>query len=939
MGGQLLSSLSGENIGFYNYDIKLDFRRNFDREIRREGDVLFCPKMFDVDGVPSIPMPDTTDPITLIVMARHPNGKTMVIVGTATTLWRYYGMENPLYFESDYFEAGYYDETLVAWDEIGSGFSANGRRWECETNNGYLILNNAVDLPVTYRITDDSVTPIYELRELAVASVGTILVQNSCLLCMDIKQIKEDKFLEIMTPISSAVDASASGAKTSGAYTATVNDGTTGVAGNTITASGYGTGDFTGFTGMIGQEILLANGVKRTILSAASDTEATLDGDPVLVEPAVKFTWVFILIPIGIVSPQFQDIFPTVTPDINLLKGMRMFWDSGEIATITSIYAYAIVDNYLPIPSGPLKLENPLAYRTFTDEAYIDRIQNRVIHSLPDQPRRFGATYPGSISPQSDVMDFDYPVKSIGLNAGQLTMTGMKSGNLTVDGVYYDGLQFLVGGGAIRKFYADVLTALEAAQLAEANAITAVNSIASTLITAEDALAKANEAAAADPDDADLAAAATTASVAVDAIRDLKVKAEAAVVAATTAREEAETKSLESEEIEAQLTDSLTSLEDGRLGDLQNDGAAILKAVSLKTVAVIFTETAIFIARYVPSIESFTYELIEIPPDRALFYRNTPVVVTIENSTFIAYAAETQFCRFDMTTQMPVDLPVLQGLQDLFFNEADPEDMERIFAVDNPVTSEVLFVFPSSSANKAICFDYAYNTASTTSAEYTAGANVTLPGTRKSAFLLGTSDGKVLRYGLLAGGVKPGGTASKTGNIVEATSAAFNETHIGQTIRFGSATGGSRFGVVKLISATQVEVVGSGDVEAQSFYIEPACWHRRGASYASILQAGADAFKNEGAEKKMSRYWLMLSSFSPNNPISVFIRSGRNVNEVADKITTSVIPPQTLVAPIISDYFLSDRLEISGINNPLELTGRAAHITGVDAAGFGRRKT
>lgn len=935
-GGRLMSAISGENVGFYNYEIKRDMRRVLDREVRSEGDVIFCPKNF-FDGDDLDVMPPTSDPITLLIMARHPNGKTMVIAGTATTIWRYYGVEDPLYYNTGYYVTGYYDETSVAWKEIGSGFSANARRWECETLNGYLIINNGVDLPMTYRITDDSVQPIYELRELAVASVGTIAVQNGHLLCMDIKQLKEDKFLEIMAPVAGAVNARVIGMTSSGSSTATINSGAAGVAGNIITASDNSFNGGSGFVGMEATEVLMLNGERRTIMSVNSDIEAVVDGDPVLVEPSVKFFWTG-LSSDSWVSVDVETLFPQLDP--SQLEGLRLFWGSGQVLNIDNIASsggmpevhYAVTGSIYPVPLGPVSVENPAAYARFTDTSYIDRYQNRVIQSMPEQPRRFGAVYQGSISPQSDIIEFDYPVKSIGLNAGQVTMTGMLSGNITASGVYYDGLQMLVWESAIRRFYADVRTALEAAQLAELNAITAANSTASTLLAAQDALRKSNEAAAADAEDADLAAAVSAASAAVDAAMEAKVSADAALVVAITAREEAEAKSLAEEEIELQLSDSLSNA--SRIEDLQHDGAAILKAVSLKTVVVLFTETAIFIGRYVASAGTFAYQLIEIPPDRVLFYRNTPIMVTVEQSSFIVYAAENQFCRFDMASQIPTDLPLVQAMQDVFFNEADPEDIEQVFAMDNSISGEIIVCFPSTSSDKAFRIDYAYNTVSTTSAVYTAGALAKFPGSEKTVFLLGTSDGKVLRYGLMAGGPKLIGSASKIGDIVECFANPFTYLHIGQTILFAN---GMRFGITEYISPAQVRVVGSGNVSFQGFYVEPACWHRRGSAYTSVLQSGGDAFKNESAEKKVCRYWVMLSKFSPNSPFSLTLRSGRNINGVSDKITTTVTPPNTLVAPILSDYFLSDRIEISGINNPIEITGRAMHLAGANTSGFGRR--
>lgn len=946
-GGALLSSLSAENVTIYNYTIKRDFRRSFDREIRSEGDVLFCPKVFTQDDVPAIPMPDTSDPITLIIMARHPNGKTMVIVGTATQLWRYYGVENPLYIDAGYYSPeDYYENESVAWKLITqplllTSFSSTARRWECETLNGYLILNNGADLPMTYRITDDAVSPIHELRELAVASVGTIAVQNSHLVCMDIRQIKEDKFLEIMSPIKSAVNGFVDGVASSGSVKAVVNSGVSGVAGNIITASGVGFNSGNGFTGMEGRVIVMANGLKRTIVSVTNPLVATLGGAADLCEPAVKF-----YIPRDPIfsdyyldfalQPQYFQVFP----DLNIADGYRglsLFWDSGETGEVFIIHndgisgdSFFLLESDTPIPSGPLKIENPKAYQRFEDAAYIDRYQNRVLWSLPDQPRRFGATYPATISPQSDTVVFDYPVKSIPLGGGDITITGMKSGNLSATGVFYDGKRMLVDGSAIRNFYADVLAELDQAIQNESNARDAVSSTTTTLLFAEDSLAKATLAAAAAPSDADLAKAVSDISANVDAARDAKVVAESSLATATAARIVADGKSLESESVEVQLSSALSTA--SRLEDLQDDGSAILKAVSMKGVLVVFTETSIFIARYSPSLGGFTFQLIRINENQALFYRNTPILV---NGEYILYAAEGQFCRFDMANQIPIDLPLILGCQDIFFDQATPENMERIFSVDNGVTSEILIIFPSTSQDNMLRLDYGFGTMSTSSADYTAGANVIMPGTSQSVFLMGTSDGKVLRYGLVAGGAKlMAGTASKSGVNVTATSGAFTAAHIGYSIRFAN---GQRFGIVKLVTSSVVEVVGSGTVASQAFYLEPASHHRRGVAYTSVLQSGGDAFGNESAEKKCSRHTVMLSSFSPNSPIAVFIRSGRNINELADRFSKSVVPPETLIPMILSDYFLADRIEVAGINNPLEITGRTFHVAGAGTASFGRR--
>jgi hypothetical protein len=225
-----MPGISHENVGAANYTIKRNWRRKLDREIRSEGFAKFCPKL--IGGI--IPMPATVDDITLSLMMRHPNGRTAIIVGTATTIWRYSGAEDPLYVAAGYADPDYMDESAVAWRQIGSGFSQSGQRWEAELINGYLILNNGADLPMTYRLTDDTVEPIYELRELAIASVGCITQLNGILMCGDIRQIKDGKFEEIMSARESEIEAFQTGLIFS--YTATLNSGVPGVSGNLMTA-------------------------------------------------------------------------------------------------------------------------------------------------------------------------------------------------------------------------------------------------------------------------------------------------------------------------------------------------------------------------------------------------------------------------------------------------------------------------------------------------------------------------------------------------------------------------------------------------------------------------------------------------------------------------------------------------------------------------------
>ena len=712
-GGALLSSLSGENVGVRNYTIKRNWRRLLDREIRSEGFASFCPRMFDGE----IPMPASADDITLSVMLRHPNGRTAIIVGTATTLWKYSGIDDPLYVDDHYVITDYYEDTAVAWTEIGSGFSASGRRWEAVHVNGYLVLNNAVDLPVTYRMTDSEVYPIYELRELAVASVGAIAMFNSVLFCSDIRQIKETPFTELMAAVPGSVDGYVEGIESSGLVEATVNSGVATVAGNRVTAESDDFDSGSGFTFMMNRKIRFINsGIQRNIVGLpVSSTEVDIDGDPLLIEPGVRF---YITRPYSnpdyyrdfCIQPKIETLWPDLyaehSADLNVFIGQRIWWESGESALVKAIFYNQLGEAFFElasdraIPAGPCSIEPLDAYARFDDASAIDRIQWRNIRSLPEQPRRFGATYPGTIIPSSDILTLDYPVKSVGLNGGDITITGMVSGNLSTHAAYFDGLHLFASAGSVTRFYSSLYNAAAEATTGEQLARVVVDQTGATLASARSSLEKAQVESDADPEDAVLGAAVATASAAVDSAQQAKTDADAALVVAIQASDDADAKLAASEEVEIQLSDAVSTI--SRQDDLEDDGSAILRALPLRTSLVIYKETSIFLCRQ--SGSSFVFSPpIKIPVSSALFYRNTLIDV---GGNYHLYASENQFCRFDMTNQVPIAVPLIKTCQDVFFDAVSSEVMERVFAADNQITSEIYFAFPSDEADRALVFEY-----------------------------------------------------------------------------------------------------------------------------------------------------------------------------------------------------------------------------------------
>lgn len=208
-GGQLFTALSAETAGIANYVEKQDWRRDLDVEVRREGHEYFQP-----EGAYAAAFPGTTDALSLIHMARRPNGDVAIIAATETSIFRYRGSDDMTYVDSTYLEGSdYFATSQTNWITIGSGFTtrANGAsRWQAVNLNGFTVFNNGYDLPVSYRVEDEQTRPLFELREAGVATVGCIASYNGILMLGDVTEIESlDKWKSSSTPYGTVTEPTA----------------------------------------------------------------------------------------------------------------------------------------------------------------------------------------------------------------------------------------------------------------------------------------------------------------------------------------------------------------------------------------------------------------------------------------------------------------------------------------------------------------------------------------------------------------------------------------------------------------------------------------------------------------------------------------------------------------------------------------------------------
>ncbi len=907
--GRLMSGLSADSAGVGNYVVKQDFRRVLERDIRAEGYEWFRPNTAFDKLLQSIPT-GSDDPISLICETSIGNGRIAIVAGNKTTLWRYVGLEDADYYDTEggqtYFDGDYFVSGLAGWQVIGSGFSTSGNRWEFVAVGDYLVLNNGANLPMTYNLQDEAVKPIYELREQGIACVGTIAAQNGCLCCMDISQINDDALLTIMKPVQAPVNAEqdSTGKITPEAFALFPTLAPESLIGLTLF---WADGSSSKIISLDGQGFLHVeavipvvdaagvfpfSGVQSLTVESASNPVAegwgpqpyygtyilsgsiyygpngwTISQGPTPEPWNESAAWLLNNVALGQSALNSSPVLDgTWTRWFNGANPLGAF--GGPWIQVTSASVNAWVPTYAApvISSQPVSVENVLAYAVFSDQNSIQRYGYRFFPSMPSQPRRFGATIPVGFSTGANLGTLLFPVRSI----PELVSTGQQA-SYVITGI-------ALNGGNLT-----------------ANVISTSPGITKTVFLDE--------------------AAATEQDLG-DTIAESNAFIEAADAAASFA---------------------------GIFEDLSDDdGSRIIKALTLQGQLVIYKETPVlFLATYTGDLNApFQFQRVPMQAEAAaLCFRNTLIAGGGGfYGSYHLYAGKNAFYKFDLFTQTPVEVPVLQACQSIFFENSN--DIENSFAADNPLTREIFFVFPNSNSDDiALCYDYAYQTARTTTASMTAAGKVRHPDTRKYWFVLGNESGELKRYGLFAGPLQISGSvkASLAAGVVTSTAAFFTPDHCGKTIIFAD---GVKVAVSEYVSPTQVEVYGGTglSVTGQTFTMNPGIWHRDGEAYDSVLQTGQDGFGSPHSEKLLNEYVLSLSSKSMSTPVALTFLGGPNA-EAEDLQSTTIVAPttQNLVKPTVMQYYLGLRLGVGGKNNPIEITGHLFNVVAVNSHSFGRR--
>ena len=947
-GAKLMSNVSSDSAGINNFIVKRDWRHNLDRIVRAEGQEWFQPNTGIALGNQPYPnAPATNEAITLLVMARQPNGRTAIVAGTPTTLYRYFALDNGDYYTGNgtpdayYLETGagtpYYDSNPGIWIKIGGGFSPFAQRWEWVNINGWLVLNNGVDLPVTYRVEEYAVQPIYELRENGIASVGNITAYKGILMCADVSEIDSKKLTELLSLVSSgATTAGQTGSIGPSLHPATLISGTVTVAGATPTFN----------AGSVGSIVRFINGAQGVIATVLNTWTVTLSNPPPDINPGLAF---FILRP-GTADYTVTASTPVFTA---AMIGRQLVWPDGTVRTITQYPFFSptstqvVVDSNGNIPAGPFSFKNPAAYAPFSDGTYVSRIQYRIINGIPDNPRRWAAVVPADITAGTVSLKFQYPTNSF--TPGQVITVlgaGVNGGNLTATMVWLapDGMNAIldvkavttVTGASVQSF--DSIGSLVGfVDLQDdGSGIIGMLELEGYLVVYKDTSIWFGQYTGA-------------AGTPVDFGTLIPYRGDKTLYHRNTLIEVDATTSQNSIYGAAQHFHVYA----GRSSIYRID-VITRKPVEIPFIEeckdIFFNQASLRIASPANIIPAGTvYPLssyVFIPlVNGALYYltmgaNDSTVQMGGPFGSFVQPGLFTATSTQAMFSGAP-GLPVSASIQ--------PMPLAGVFAADNPITKEVFFCFPDGNgADKALRFDYFNGKVSTTSAAYTAAAAVKKPvvgiqtGPSEDWFIMGQANGTVVRYGLTNTKPTPSGaiTATQSGNTLSSSAPIFTTDLVtGRSIQFADRT---VVNVTGYVSPTQVTVGGPAMSRlATAFSIISASWHRLGQPYDSVLTSGLECFGTSFGEKALESWLLILASPSPASTVLCEMLGAVNPSQITPALlfSVSLTGPSTrnAIGTLLVQNYFQDRITVSGLNNPEELIERVFNIAGIDSKAFIQR--
>jgi len=961
-----------------NYIEKLNWRGESGREVRTEGFIEFM-----IDEGLEYPTGDNND-ITLIHRIRRPDGNTALVVGTKTGLWLLHSLVGGGYVEEGVFESGVHASEPIGWIQIGSGF--NGERWEVLDIDEYVVFNNGVDLPVTYRIGDTSVTPIHELRMQGVGAVGSIAELNGHLLVGNILEVNTERMDELLSPLESGeVTAFQSGHSA-------MQHGRSGHLRVSIADDGTAkTHGFIPHESDIGMVIRLENGVQAVIENNVTFGEegnqryqlkfgtnkqepSGMESGMIVSRFSLEFSGV-VTIPnetlywnpsrydyevgesfpsIELVSSRGQ--FNTATHAVlkasllngNCIVGIRAL-GVALVTTYSGSYDYTEQGSFGFIFDGDT--ESPWGQGSIVSSVDLFPVSHLVTISNPDSGDfRFTRDMVGEtlvwesgeertilywISPTSVAVDSALPV-----SAAKFMVTNPDAYGRFDDKTYVDrtGYRIAYSGHSRPRMWQglSMVTARNESKWLKVKGRFDHIKIGDELLVAE-----------AGEDGSNLFG---------------------TVVSRTANRILLDTPALN----DIKDTPSILAESYGfnvGFNDLQDDGSAILQMRKLKGHLVIYKETSIFTASYSGNANNpFSFRLIygganTGDVDRNLRWKHTVVTV---GGHYHLYAGRSGFYRIDLTHQMPQEIPALKLVSRSWFKgvrqlEEEHSGIEpHSFAVDNPITREVWFIF-GQMGGRMLRYDYDGDSVSTSDFSIAAGEAMPRPEIRDEGqqvikspedwFIMSTGNRLVVN-GVIGAPVEMNVMGRIHGGMLKLDSGTlYLKRFAGWTIVMENSSS-----VYRLTSGNAEEgnwyhledgtPLATSDQQIQKAYLIPRSWSRLGQGYESSLKTGLNHFGDPLNIKDIRSYQPMFS-ISPeldiplaNQTVILSLLGSRNAGERPRLMFTKHMTKpyeENLIPCFFREHYFQEHIRMTGRNNPMWLMSRTFEVSQVQSEGHGRR--
>ncbi len=184
-GGQLVSgSHSQDTTGAANYVEKINFRRETDGEVRREGwsrlnlDGTLCDELGSAAPVRLLKQFSSEGNMYLVAAS----GDKVYVLNESSKQWKVIA-EN--LYNIDEFNYSSKQASTAAF------YGLKAKKIEVVAIDGYLIINNGLDLPLYYRPDWPCAFPMFSLRERGIIRVGTISEFDGRLFIADVEYFDE----------------------------------------------------------------------------------------------------------------------------------------------------------------------------------------------------------------------------------------------------------------------------------------------------------------------------------------------------------------------------------------------------------------------------------------------------------------------------------------------------------------------------------------------------------------------------------------------------------------------------------------------------------------------------------------------------------------------------------------------------------------------------